>query len=366
VERFPAGAVAGTPVRNPVESTIDLPAALVREGDNVLAIQGLNRSPESSDFSLSPVLTASVALEDRLEPLRNRLAAFRTTERARRTPALVAYFEGHLRRLEGEVTGAVEAFRTVLEIDPDGFEPRRTITECLLALRRDGETAREIRRLARAGDARHVPIWHGWLTLMLGELDRPVRDVVAELPVPAEAAEARAPTYVDEVRWALETIGRGETVRINCGAGRWTSPAGVLWERDRFFTGGSIADAQTAGWLTTAIEDTDDDALYAEGRFFQPDDPQPAGYRIPAPGGCYAIALHFSDTYYAKPGQRVFDVIIEGITVLEAFDLAKAVGFARADARRFETAVTDGMLDITFRNRIENPRVCAIEIERLE
>ena len=59
---------------------------------------------------------------------------------------------------------------------------------------------------------------------------------------------------------------------------------------------------------------------------------------------------------------RVFDVVIEGTTVLHDFDIfAAAGGKDVALDRSFQASVTDGTLNLLFSNVVENPIVSAIE-----
>ena len=169
-----------------------------------------------------------------------------------------------------------------------------------------------------------------------------------------------------EVRWLLENVDRRDAIRINCGNERYVTADGVAWERDRFFTGGHCSNAQVAGWITSELENSEDGFVFAEGRYFRWDEVAPAGYRLPLPPGRYRVGLYFSEILYAAhAGLRVFDVVIEGRRVLETYDAFAAVGFARLEVRRFDVGVTDGILDIVFERREENPRIAALEIERL-
>jgi hypothetical protein len=91
------------------------------------------------------------------------------------------------------------------------------------------------------------------------------------------------------------------------------------------------------------------------------------GYRIPLPVGRYRVTLHNSETYFQEGReQRVFDVIIEGETVLESHE-PLAHGWATAYEDGFDVDVSDGLLDMEFvRRRIQNPQICAIEIRRVQ
>ncbi len=63
-------------------------------------------------------------------------------------------------------------------------------------------------------------------------------------------------------------------------------------------------------------------------------------YTIPnrTAGRSYTVTLYFAETYLTAAGQRLFNVPINGTTVLSSFDIyASAGGQNRAIARTFTT-----------------------------
>ncbi len=87
------------------------------------------------------------------------------------------------------------------------------------------------------------------------------------------------------------------------------------------------------------------------------------GYRVPLPPGRFRIALHFAEAHFNKPGRRRFHIALEGMRVLEDYEPK----VREAEVKVFETRVEDGILDISLIDgSIGNPRISAIEIERLE
>lgn len=131
----------------------------------------------------------------------------------------------------------------------------------------------------------------------------------------------------------------GSTVAsINAGGPAYTAADGTPYAADTAFDGGSTQVS------ARAIDDTEDDALYNDWRWGD------FAYRVPVPAGPYLVELHFADTYNGAPGQRVFDVSIEGVRVLAGFDIIAEVGVDTALVRRFATDVNDGVLDLVFVN----------------
>jgi hypothetical protein len=74
------------------------------------------------------------------------------------------------------------------------------------------------------------------------------------------------------------------------------------------------------------------------------------GYQFDVPNGNYHVELHFAEVFWNKAEQRVFDVILEGQTVLYDFDIFSAAGEQklRSVVRSFTAGVSDGQLNVDF------------------
>ena len=111
-------------------------------------------------------------------------------------------------------------------------------------------------------------------------------------------------------------------IRINAGGEQHTDASGNVFLADQFFNGGSRTggtndDVFIVGTGTNASNDSDvDDILYQTNRF---DDN--LSYEIPVASGVYNVRLHFAETFFDLENQRVFDVAIEGVTLLDDFDI---------------------------------------------
>ena len=75
------------------------------------------------------------------------------------------------------------------------------------------------------------------------------------------------------------------------------------------------------------------------------------------------VRLYFASRYSATdaPGDRVFDVAIDGVTRLNDYDIVADVGHNVGTMKSF-TIASDGSVDITFGHVVENPLINAIEI----
>ena len=157
--------------------------------------------------------------------------------------------------------------------------------------------------------------------------------------------------YGDDIAWLLEAIDAGTGIRIRCGGEECRDSKGRVWGKDRFFLGGNdTVDAKVT------VEATEDSVLYKRERWFPPG--SLAIYRIPLPRGSYRVILHSSEVFFTAPGQRRFNVRIEGQEVLRDYEPP----IRKADVREFPVRVEDGILEIEFVPRLENPKISAIEV----
>jgi hypothetical protein len=82
------------------------------------------------------------------------------------------------------------------------------------------------------------------------------------------------------------------------------------------------------------------------------------------PGAAYIVRLHFAELAYSSPGQRVFNVGINGAGVLSNFDIVAAAGGPlRAVVREFKrNADSAGKITLQFGSVQDFPMINAIEI----
>ncbi len=89
-------------------------------------------------------------------------------------------------------------------------------------------------------------------------------------------------------------------------------------------------------------------------------------YTIPGltPGATYTVALDWAELTWTAVGQRIFNVAINGTTVLSHFDVFATVGYKTALQKQFSvTANGSGQIVIAFtQGGVDNPFISAIEI----
>ena len=111
---------------------------------------------------------------------------------------------------------------------------------------------------------------------------------------------------------------------------------------------------QVAAFPNNPIADTSDAPLYQTVRY------NLSAYHLPATNGPCTVTLKFCEPNYNAAGVRVFDVKLQGRTVLQNLDIFARAGKNRAlDFTYTNIMVTNGWLDIDFVPRVEFPSIAA-------
>ena len=91
-----------------------------------------------------------------------------------------------------------------------------------------------------------------------------------------------------------------------------------------------------------------------------------AEYRVYVPDGEYEVELFFLEPEDLGPGERVFNVLLNGKIVLRNLDLAKTYGFVKAVSSCFLASVTGNQgLKISFEKIAGEPVLCAIRVKKI-
>jgi hypothetical protein len=146
-------------------------------------------------------------------------------------------------------------------------------------------------------------------------------------------------------------------IRINCGdTGAFKDAHGNVWAADHGASGGIVnnANKRIAGASPDMLP------LYQSSRYCYPD--QSFHYTFPVPNGRYAVTLKFADYSWNSPGHYIFDVALNGKTVLSKFDLEVGYPPATAIDKRYELNVTDKSIRIDFIARGAAAIINGIEI----
>ncbi len=141
------------------------------------------------------------------------------------------------------------------------------------------------------------------------------------------------------------------TFAINCAGPSYTASNSLTFKSDTDYNGGGSYNTRHS------IAGTSNGELYQTYR---------AGYNfsynIPLPDGNYYLSLLFAEDQYNKKGQRVFDVTVQGITVLNNLDVYAEAGSLTAYNVDIPVTVTNGVLNISFSGKVSKAEVNAISI----
>jgi alpha-amylase len=146
-----------------------------------------------------------------------------------------------------------------------------------------------------------------------------------------------------------------------------TDCSGNLWLLDTAYSFGAFGySGGTAGYLNNVISGVCSSAqsLYqrehystSSGGFY---------YEFDCPEGVYEITFLEAETYWNGPGQRVFNVFIQGRQVLTNFDIyATTGGMNLPISLVFTNTVTNSPLQILFTPVVDNARVSGVQVRKI-
>ena len=131
---------------------------------------------------------------------------------------------------------------------------------------------------------------------------------------------------------------------------------GIVFEADRNYDNNGGSTFSTV----SAISGTTDDPLYQSERWGNS-----FSYSIPMVNGDYEVTLMFAEINFNSAGRRVFNVAIEGTQVITNLDIWAKVGKNAAYNKTNVVTVSDGQLNIAFSPVVENPKISAIQVQRI-
>lgn len=166
--------------------------------------------------------------------------------------------------------------------------------------------------------------------------------------------------------------------RLDVGSNSdYTDSSGKIWSKDTGLFTPSTAIAENGGAVD--IANTNDDILYQTYRGnvgdSTPLESRILNYNLPiSKSEQLEVRLHFAELYWGGPGggaagtgKRIFDVIAEGETVLNDFDITAASGGAlKATVVSIPNIeVNDGTLNLAFKAEKNFAAISAIEVLRI-
>lgn len=172
------------------------------------------------------------------------------------------------------------------------------------------------------------------------------------------SATIGASAIEDALIWTLS--GSERVVRIKAGdISGYVAKSGERYGSDMYFEGGSAAGINppdTAPANRIAVR-ANDPALFdsaRDGDFV---------YRIPLPAGKYRVTLSFEEPAATAAGQRLFDVTINGHSLLSNFDVYQAAGGRLIGIERSVDATAENRtIELGFHGRRGKALISAISI----
>jgi hypothetical protein len=156
----------------------------------------------------------------------------------------------------------------------------------------------------------------------------------------------------------------------NAGGSQYTAGDGTTYQADTNFDTGSTYS------FSGDVAGTADDPLYQTERYGGS-----FGYDVPVNNGTYEVTLQFAEIYQGvssndapdssgpsdgtNENDRLFDVALEGQTVVSSYDIYSEVGPATATDKTYTVEVTDGTLNVDFSVVNDNAKISAIKVEQL-
>ena len=165
--------------------------------------------------------------------------------------------------------------------------------------------------------------------------------------------------------------------RINCGGPQLAAADGSQpdWSEDTNAnpspyrnSGSNAASTGSTVQLDPSVPAAAPMAMFQRERWDPADAPEMQWDFPIDPGVPVEVRLYFAETYsgITAANQRVFDVQIEGSTVLAGFDQFDQAGYLVGLMKSFVVTVGDGNLDIDLFHVVENPTINGIEILEAE
>ncbi len=161
-------------------------------------------------------------------------------------------------------------------------------------------------------------------------------------------AHAYGCTGLIGLHWRTDIISPNISALAQAGWDQSWKPQSATWSME----------GNVANYPDTPVAGTADPYLYRSCRY------DLKTIKLKAPAGHYKVTLKFCEPYFKSADPRVFDVKLQGKTVLEKLDIFAKVGqFAAIDQTVDDVTVTDGTLIIELVARKSLPCISAVAVE---
>jgi hypothetical protein len=171
-----------------------------------------------------------------------------------------------------------------------------------------------------------------------------------------------AATLPNDLFGAQRTSGTSGNVlyRVNAAGPALQAASGPDWTNDSgFVSGGNTATYGSTVTRDSTVPTGTPPDIFTTERY----GPQDWNFPVTA-GKSLTVRLYFADQYSGttQPGQRVFNVAIDGKTVLDHFDIVASAGDKTGTMRSFTVTGDSDGLDIDLRAITQSPLINGIEV----
>jgi hypothetical protein len=154
----------------------------------------------------------------------------------------------------------------------------------------------------------------------------------------------------DEQKQVEEIPERKVVYALNAGGGSYAAFDGTIFESDSAYATGGNTYSNNA-----AITGSQDITLYQTERYGT------YSYELPVLNQKYDVTFKFAEIFHEATEGRVFDVQVEGVTVIDDLDIFAEVGHDAAyDVVVENIDVTDGALSISMVSDVDSPKLSAL------
>lgn len=155
-----------------------------------------------------------------------------------------------------------------------------------------------------------------------------------------------------------------KSIAINVGSkAQYLDADGIIWIEDRPYKAGSFGYQSGEGKFfprKEIVKGTHDVPLYYSYREAL------EAYKLDVPKGRYQLTLFFAEGDSLKAGERVFDVAVNGSTVIQSLDLTEEYGFEEAVKRKFIVSVGEAEgITIDFKAIRGKALLSGLKLQRL-
>ncbi|CAO4194781.1 hypothetical protein LFADAHJC_LOCUS3144 [Methylorubrum extorquens] len=160
--------------------------------------------------------------------------------------------------------------------------------------------------------------------------------------------------------FSVQTSSAGGIVAAINAGGAALIQDGISFSADQYFTGGATFIDSTGG---NGLQSVFTNTVYQTERYGN------FSYAIPvaSTSQAYTVELRFGELWWSNPGQRVFDVSLEGQIVVNDLDILAQTGSFNTPYTYVSgpiTAGANGTLDLQFANGIDNAKLSGIVVRK--